>query len=968
MAELRCDKCGELNPPGTEFCLSCNTFLAWDRTTTWTTREPPTPRPSERTRPDPLRVTVDRSALTLTPGGVPEDLVLTVYNASRIVERYAADLPDAPGWLAVVTDELRLNPQHSGEIRVMASIPAPPLIAAGDHRLTLRVRSGTDPEIGWSTPLELTVGVVDAPVIAELEPEQIRVVDGTQGTARLRLDNRNANRAITFDLSARDAEDALRFGFEPARVQLAPMGTASALIRITGPTPTPGQELRHRFTVIGTTRERPSPTQVTGTLLQTGTTRELKLAVEPARVSISDAGEADFRLVLQLAGGHQPIRVALRGGDRDGLVQVTFQPSGDIELPVASTGRIRMNVQAPPPDPGQEIAREIQVVATAEGGLSASATATLVQRSSPDALKVRLEPVVLRVQDTATARTRLIADNRQGTRPAQLALIGRDPELALGFRFSPPVLQVPAGSMATVAVELTGPEPAPGKEITRTFTITSADESVELVGTLVQTTTSRELRVQAEPARQTVTDLGEANFRISVEQPGGQRVGRVSFRATDSDGQVQVAFHPPVIDVPAESVGRVRMNVRAPIPGPGQETTREITVTATSGDGAKATGQVTLVQRGSAPALRLRLEPELVRVRDAGGGRTRLVADNRQGDRPAQLRLTARDPELALRFQFSQQILQVPARETASVWVDLTGRPPEPGGEVSRTFTIDPGSDQIAAVSGTFVQTTSAPAISRLAVHLEPAAYRLGTARTGSVVVVADNRGGSAPVTVTWRGSDPDGLVQFGFDPPSVTVPAGGTATSRVGLTLPPLPPGTERTTAITVSGTDGRLTVVATGSVLHSGGERETPPPPVVRSPRDWGFPLALAGAALMVVGIFLPWLPDSNGFDLPLSAMARHFDLNELAEKLAEVESKAGKVVSVGAAMLLLAVLLVIGILRRNRPASAVFALLGLILAVATAIPVMGDGGTAVGELVAGAGGLVGVTGGLGMRRSPA
>jgi hypothetical protein len=31
MAEYVCDRCGEVNPVGTVFCVNCHAFLAWDQ-------------------------------------------------------------------------------------------------------------------------------------------------------------------------------------------------------------------------------------------------------------------------------------------------------------------------------------------------------------------------------------------------------------------------------------------------------------------------------------------------------------------------------------------------------------------------------------------------------------------------------------------------------------------------------------------------------------------------------------------------------------------------------------------------------------------------------------------------------------------------------------------------------------------------------------------------------------------------
>ena len=954
MAELLCGRCGERNPPGTEFCLSCNSFLAWDDAgTSRPDQELPPREPSGHT--DPLRVRMERSALTLVPGGAPEELVLTIFNASRIVDRYDVDLPDAPSWVRVQVPELRLNPQHSGELRVRLQLPDLPLVAAGEHRLTVRVRSTTDPAATWSAPLELTVGVVDAPVIAVLEPEELRIVDDAHGSVRLRLDNRNANRPVTFELTGRDVQDALRFEIEPARVRVPAMGTAEALVRITGPEPAPGLERQYRFTLTGTAAGRPVTASVSGTFVQVGSARELRLTVDPARVALVDAEEADFRLGLVLSGGHRPVRVNLRAGDRDNLAVAAFQPADGIELPVDTTGRVRLTVRVPLPEPGQEVTREIQIVATAPDVPTATATVILVQRCSPDALRVRLEPEVVRLQDAGTGRTRLVADNRQGTRPVRLRPVGRDPEMVLGFRFSPPVLQVAAGTTAEVTVELTGPPPPAGNQVSRPFTIlpTDDDGATAVSGTLVQSTGSREIRLRPEPARQTVTDAAEADFRIEVEQPDGRPLGRISFRAGELDGGVEVSFHPAVINLSGGSVGRVRMNVKAPAPGPGQEVSRDISVTATAGDSTRATARVTLVQRGSTPALQLRLEPDVLRVRDAAGGRTRLIADNRQGTRPVRLRPAGRDPETVVGFRFSPATVVVPAGQTAGVWVDLTAPAPEPGRELSRSFTIDAGAEQAAAVSGTLVQATSAAAEARLTVRLEPATHELA-GRTGSVLVIADNSGGTAPVSITWRGSSSDDAVRFGFDPPAVTVPPGGSATSRVHLTLPRPAPGPPRTRAVTVSGSDGRRTVVASGSVVQ-----------VAAAARAWWLPVAVLGVVLMVVGSFLSWDSGNTGLELPLSGLAHRFGLPDLADGLRSLEDGAGKLVSAGGATLLLAALLLVGILRRSRVVAAVFAALGLVFAGGSMIAIGGDPGEVTGEMVAGVGGLLGALGGAGLRQ---
>ena len=652
MADLICDSCGERNPPGTEFCLSCNAYLAWERT-----MAPGLPGPGQsiaeavaaqrvmngpagagtvppRTigvadRPtEALRVVADTTAVTLTPGRDPVVLTVTVFNASRIVDRYAVDIPDAPPWLKLAADELRLAPSTDDKIRATLRIPAPPLIAAGQHRLTLRVRSATTADAVWTAPLILTVGVIDAPVVLTLDPVLVRVRDMVEGRARVLLDNRNSNRPLPLTLAGSDSEAVLRYRFSPPQLVIPPMGTAVALLQVAGPPPPPGQDVTRQFTITGT------------------------------------------------------------GGVRDAV----------------------------------------------------------------------------------------------------------------------------------------------------------------MAGTFVQGTSAQVLKIAVEPARQVTRDTGGVEFRLTAEHPGGAVPVRLALQGSDSERLARFTFTPPVLDLPPGGVARVRVHVELPQPDAGIEATRELSFLATSGDGKlTAMATATVQQHTSPPALNLRLEPAVIRVRDSTFGHTQLIADNRTGVRPVRLSLTGTDPELAIRFRFQAPMLELAAGEILAVGIDLAAPAPEAGSEVSRPFTIRAGDAQRSSdVAGTFTQTSSEPAMSDLAVRLEPPVYRLHGRRTGSLLVVADNRSGEQPVQIYWQGSDAEGQVRFGFEPAGLVVPPGGTAASRVTVTAPSPGGGAEKTRSITISASDGRQSVETSGSFIQSGDDRR----PL------WSKLLTLVGALLMIAGVFLPWL----------------------------------------------------------------------------------------------------------------
>lgn len=812
MTELICESCGERNPAGTEFCTVCNAYLAWDRTRAFTPPSLPTPpsppspssspsspaapapavtspppparppvarpapagdvpvvfsrssadapaprlrRPAAPVAPAPppaggprtaelLRVVADRTVATLIPGGESATLELTAYNASRIVDRYVADIPDAPSWLSLTADELRLAPQSDGAMHVRLRIPAPPLVAAGSHRLTLRVRSVTEAAAVWSVPFELTVGVVDAPVGMVLEPLLVRVRDVPGGQLRVLLDNRNSNRPVEVSLAGSDPEGALRFEFAPPRTVLPPMGSAVVALRLAGPPPAVGAEVTRQFTVTATGGVREAV--VAGTFVQATSAQGLNLLVEPARQTVRDTGGADYWLAVQYSGGPRKVRLTLRGSDPERLGRITFQPPV-LDLAAAGTSRVRMHVEFPLPEPGQQVTREISVAVTGGEHLTATGTATLIQHRSPDALQLRLEPSVIKVRDTPYGRAQLVADNRQGVRPVRMSLAGSDPELSIGFLFTPPLLEVAAGQVATVTVDISAALPEPGTEVSRPFAVR------------------------------------------------------------------------------------------------------------------------------------------------AGG--------------------------------------------------------PERSQEVAGTFTL----------------VASEPAISDLAIRLEPPVHRVQGRARGSVLVLADNRTGTAPVQIYWQGTDAEGVVQFVFDPPALVVPPGGTAASRVTLSAPSPGRGTEKIRSVIVSATDGVRSVETTGSLVQAGADRR----PI------WGMLLAVLGALMMIAGVFLPWVASPQrltGLNLSLVEFAQltRIDLARLNFNLEILRQIPRQLISAGIVVLLFAALQLFGLtgrtgrlIRAGAGLTFVF-VLGFILAL---VFQAGDWSPGPGIFLVAGGAVLGFVGGLLSRR---
>lgn len=109
-------------------------------------------------------------------------------------------------------------------------------------------------------------------------------------------------------------------------------------------------------------------------------------------------------------------------------------------------------------------------------------------------MTLRLEPSLIRLRDTGTGHLQLTADNRSGNDRVLLHLAGRDLERVVHFSFSPPVLDVPLGQVATADVQIDAPRPDGGQEATRQLSVAASSDdgrAIEASATLVQTTSDR---------------------------------------------------------------------------------------------------------------------------------------------------------------------------------------------------------------------------------------------------------------------------------------------------------------------------------------------------------------------------------------------------------------------------------------------------------------------------------------------
>ena len=254
------------------------------------------------------------------------------------------------------------------------------------------------------------------------------------------------------------------------------------------------------------------------------------------------------------------------------------------------------------PEPGNEVSRTVTIRAS-EGQRSTTTTTTFnqVASASPMAtLALRLEPSVVRAQDSDSAETKLVVDNRRGQSGVRVFLQGSDPEGAMRFTFSPPVVDLNAGQAQSVALRIDAWRPPPGQETTRQFTVTASDgeAAMEASGSLVQASSRAAielLSVQLDPSVLHLSNGRRGQLSAVLDNRRGTQPVRVSLRGDDPQNIVRFAFAPAVVEVPPGSMATTRVSVEAPAAPPGQEVTRPFGVLATDGQ-AEAKAEGTLIQ------------------------------------------------------------------------------------------------------------------------------------------------------------------------------------------------------------------------------------------------------------------------------------------------------------------------------------------------------------------------------------
>lgn len=643
MTTYVCPECGERNPAGTEFCQYCHAFLAWDETDQPPARkQQPVQTPAPR-RPEPDRqpeqnvetrmipkiedlpaegsrspqpdaspaavreemrpesasdptlglfgLTAEQSAVTVPATGEIATLNLQVTNTSAIVDGYTIEAPGAPGWLSVESSELHLLPGVEGAMAVRMRIVSEALVPAQRNKLVLRVRSLSQAPARADLGVWVTIPVVDVPVLLRAEPRLLRVRDRDTADCRLLIDNTRSNRRVHLQFSGSDPELAVQFRFEPPVLEIGPGATGSVSFSARAPGPEPGQEVSRALTLTALDGDRSVETLVT---MQQSTTARVedplvKLEVVPSLVRVRNTTSGTAQVVADNRAGAEWAHLKLQASDPERAVQVTWA-TPVLHVPPGRTAQTEVSFEAPLPDAGTEVSRTVTVAAH-DGQRTATATATFSQAASASpmaTLAVRLEPTVVRVQDADAAALSVLVDNRKGQSAVRLFLQGSDPEGAMRFTFSPPVVDLEPGQTRQVRLQLDAWRPPPGQESTRPFTVVASDgeRTVEASGSLVQASSRAAielLSMQLDPSVLHLSNGRRGQVTAVLDNRRGAQPVRVSLRGDDPQNIVRFTINPGTLEVPPGSVITTLVTVEAPRAAAGQELTRPFGVLASDG-------------------------------------------------------------------------------------------------------------------------------------------------------------------------------------------------------------------------------------------------------------------------------------------------------------------------------------------------------------------------------------------------
>ncbi|GAB89347.1 zinc ribbon domain-containing protein [Gordonia rhizosphera] len=512
MSDIICEACGTANPPGTQFCTECDAYLAWNRSSARDRRQSGgksggmsgdgstrsmggkgrSASATDVSRVIAPTVEPDRTTIDLEPAAAVSTR-LHMYNPSPVVDSYVVQIPDAPPWLTVDHEEISLLPNTDAMVPVSFGLAAGPLPEAQTVAVDLLTRSMTDEDKTTSATIEVTVPRVGGPVGVEAHPSVIKLLDETDGAARLTLDNTASNYPQTVTVSASEPEGVVDLTVAPATVTVGPAATATATLSFHAPTLDHGAQTERRLTVTAATGDDESETTIAVSQQRSAAPEHVavSLRLEPSVIRVTDFNMADLVLAVDNRRGAEDRTLTIGGRDPEARVSFTF-PTSQVRVRAGRIVTVPLTVQAEPPEVGKEVSYPFTVIATdAIEEVEATGTLTLSRSPAPiTTAALRLYPSKISVRNTSTGHTRLIVDNTASDQWLSVYLAGSDPEAAARVTITPNTVDVPPRRSVWVRTTVSAGPPDAGQSSERSlsFTATDGHESVTCEGSFAQHT------------------------------------------------------------------------------------------------------------------------------------------------------------------------------------------------------------------------------------------------------------------------------------------------------------------------------------------------------------------------------------------------------------------------------------------------------------------------------------------------
>ncbi len=682
MASGVCSVCGERNPPGTAFCPVCQNYLGWDKTVIAAPPEARSTQPSDTGQEQaPTQVvpkvraegpTIDPApaAGTGTAGGSPAE---TGAGATRSGE--AASV--GAGSTEAGSNGAGSDGTVSNEAVWDGTGDSDPDDLVADDRFRISVENPS-------------VTVAPTGEIAELEVRVSNIsirVDGYVGESRADTPGRSTAGAPEW-LSVKSTpiellpgtDDLLRIRFQVTASRLVPAQQLTVPVRV--------RAMNEPLAVVEL------PVVVTVSVVDA----PLQLRAEPRLIRVQDRPDATLTLTLDNSLSNRSVRAELAGTDPELAVRFDFERPV-VDVGPTATATVRVRVSAQPPSPGQELSRLLSVTAR-DGGRVVETPVTFHQSTSVQVedpvVGLQLEPAVIRVRDNPVGLARVLLDNRSGREWAHIQLSARDPEQIVSVGFDAPQVHVPPGQTAQTQLRLHAPLPELGTEATRPVTVIATDpkrRTVSAVATFVQATSASPmttLGVRVEPEVVRAHDADGATTQVVLDNRKGRFRVRLQLSGADPERAVGFAFGPPIVDLEAGQVRSVELRLAAWRPPPGQELTRQFTISASDGQtSVEGSGSLRMSSSRSAmETLTLRLDPSVVRLDRRRRGALSALVDNRNGAQPVRVSLTGDDPENCIRFAFTPAMIDVEPGRIGRVAVSVDAPRIPSGQEVTRAISV----------------------------------------------------------------------------------------------------------------------------------------------------------------------------------------------------------------------------------------------------------------------------------------